>query len=81
MISSVQIIASKKQGAIPSHEAAIGLIADRELDYLMSRGFTEEARAVLARGFTNIDIPLLAPIPIRRQVDYVLDLVAKYAIG
>ena len=80
MISSIPIITSKKQGAILSHEAAIGLIAEREIDYLMSKGFTEEeAKAVLVRGFMNIDAPI--PPQIKRQVDYILDLVAKHAVG
>lgn len=79
-ISSIPIITSRKQGAILSHEAAIGLIADRELDYLMSKGFTEEeAKAVLVRGFMNIDAPI--PTSIKKQVDYILDLVAKHTVG
>jgi Fe-S cluster assembly scaffold protein SufB len=46
----------------------------------MSRGFTEEeAKAVLVRGFMNVDAPL--PTSIRKQVDYILDLVAKHAVG
>jgi len=80
VISSIPIITSRKQGALLSHEAAIGLIADEEIDYLMSRGFTEEeAKAVLVRGFMSIDAPL--PSSIKKQVDYILDMVAKYAVG
>jgi len=80
VISSIPIITSRKQGALLSHEAAIGLIADEEIDYLMSRGFTEEeAKAVLVRGFMSIDAPL--PPSIKKQVDYILDMVAKYAVG
>jgi Fe-S cluster assembly scaffold protein SufB len=79
-ISSIPIITSRKQGAVLSHEAAIGLIAQREIDYLMSRGFTEdEAKAVLVRGFMNIDAPI--PPTIKKQVDQILDMVAKHAVG
>jgi len=80
MISSIPIITSMKQGAVLSHEAAIGIIAQREIEYLMSRGFTqEEAKAVLVRGFMNIDAPI--PPPIRKHVDAILDIVAKHAVG
>lgn len=79
-ISSIPIVTSRKQGALLSHEAAIGLIAQREIDYLMSRGFTEdEAKAVLIRGFMNVDAPI--PPSIRKQVDVILDMVTKYAVG
>ncbi|MEM3976516.1 MAG: SufD family Fe-S cluster assembly protein [Desulfurococcaceae archaeon] len=79
-ISSIPIITSRKQGAVLSHEAAIGLIAQKEIDYLMSRGFTEEeAKAVLVRGFMNIEAPI--PPVIKKQVDTILDVVTKYAVG
>lgn len=79
-ISSVPVISSKKQGSSLSHEAAIGMIAERELDYLMSKGFTEEeAKSVLIRGFMNVEAPL--PKNIRDNVDRILDMVAKYATG
>lgn len=80
-ISSIPIITSKKPGALLSHEAAIGMIAERELEYLMSKGFTEdEARAVLVRGFMNVDAPGI-PRTVRREIDRILDLVTKYAVG
>ncbi|MEM1628070.1 MAG: SufD family Fe-S cluster assembly protein [Desulfurococcaceae archaeon] len=79
-ISSIPIITSRKYGALLSHEAAIGLIAERELSYLMSKGFTEEeAKAVLIRGFMNIDVPI--PHSIKREVDKILDIVSRYAVG
>lgn len=80
VISSIPIITSRKQGAVLSHEAAIGLIAQKEIDYLMSRGFTEEeAKAVLVRGFMNIEAPI--PPLIKKQVDVILDMVTKHAVG
>ncbi len=81
MISSIPVITSKKPGAILSHEAAIGVIADRELEYLMSKGFTEEeARAILIRGFMSIEVPGI-PESIRMEVNRILDLVTRYAVG
>lgn len=79
-ISSIPIVTSRKHGAILSHEAAIGLIAEKEIEYLKSRGFTEEeARAVLIRGFMNIEAPI--PSVIKKQVEYILDIVTRYAVG
>ncbi|MBN1370250.1 MAG: SufD family Fe-S cluster assembly protein [Dehalococcoidaceae bacterium] len=40
-----------------SHEAAVGKIAEEEVEYLMARGLTrEEATAAIVRGFLNVDI-------------------------
>jgi len=80
-ISSIPVITSKKPGALLSHEAAIGIIAEKELEYLMSRGFTEEeARAILIRGFMSIDVPGI-PRNIKLEVNRILDLVTRYAVG
>lgn len=79
-ISSIPIVTSRKHGAMLSHEAAIGLIAEKEIEYLKSRGFTEdEARSVLIRGFMNIDAPI--PPVVKKQVENILDIVTKYAVG
>jgi Fe-S cluster assembly scaffold protein SufB len=40
-----------------SHEAAVGKIAEEEVEYLMSRGLTRmEATATIVRGFLRVDI-------------------------
>ncbi|MEN8614518.1 SufD family Fe-S cluster assembly protein [Dehalogenimonas sp. THU2] len=40
-----------------SHEAAVGKIAEDEVEYLMARGLTrDEATASIIRGFLNVDI-------------------------
>ncbi len=49
------------EGKVPnidmSHEAAVGKIAEEEIQYLMSRGLTaEEATAAIVRGFLDIEI-------------------------
>lgn len=80
-IQSIPIIASEKPGAELSHEAAIGVIAQEELEYLMSKGFTEEeARAIIIRGFMSIEAPGI-PSSVRAEINKILDLVTKYAIG
>ena len=45
------------------HEAAVGKIAEEEVEYLMARGITrEEATATIVRGFLRVDIDGLPPM-------------------
>lgn len=45
-----------------SHEAAVGKIAEEEVEYLMARGLArDEATATIVRGFLNVDIEGLPP--------------------
>lgn len=45
-----------------SHEAAVGKIAEEEIEYLMARGLTQtEATATIIRGFLKVDIEGLPP--------------------
>ena len=46
-----------------SHEAAVGKIAQEEVEYLMARGLTRaEATATIVRGFLKVDIEGLPPM-------------------
>jgi len=46
-----------------SHEAAIGKIAEEEVEYLMARGLTRtEATATIVRGFLRVDVEGLPPL-------------------
>jgi Fe-S cluster assembly scaffold protein SufB len=46
-----------------SHEAAVGRIAEEEVEYLMARGLTRtEATATIVRGFLRVDIEGLPPL-------------------
>ncbi len=46
-----------------SHEAAIGKIAEEEVEYLMARGFSrDEAKSAIIRGFLKVDIQGLPPM-------------------
>jgi len=46
-----------------SHEAAVGKIAEEEVEYLMARGLTRnEATATIVRGFLRVDIQGLPPM-------------------
>ncbi len=78
-ISSIPSLTSKKPGATLSHEAAIGVIAQEELEYLMSKGFKEdEAKSIVTRGFIDINVKNIPPT-VELEIDRVLDLIAKSA--
>ena len=56
-----------------SHEAAVGKIADKEINYLMSRGLDrDEATSVIVRGFLDVDI-LGLPKSLRDEIDRVVE--------
>ena len=81
MIESIPELSSTVEGAELTHEAAIGRIAEEELEYLMSRGFTEdEARSLLLRGFLHIEVPGLPP-QVRSLIRYVERTLAEKATG
>ena len=53
----VQFSAGRVSGVDMSHEAAVGKIAEEEIQYLMARGLTgEEATAAIVRGFLDVEI-------------------------
>jgi Fe-S cluster assembly scaffold protein SufB len=60
-------------GAEMSHEAAVGKIAEEEIEYLMARGLTEEeATATIVRGFLNVRIEGLPP-ELQAEVDRAIE--------
>ncbi len=66
-------------GANLTHEAAIGKIAEEEIQYLMARGLSEEeATSLLIRGFMDVEILGLPP-HLTRQVDLMISKVLKGA--
>jgi len=56
-----------------SHEAAVGKIAEEEVEYLMARGLTRtEATATIVRGFLRVDIeglPSLLAAELQRAIE------------
>lgn len=56
-----------------SHEAAVGKIAEEEVEYLMARGLTRtEATATIVRGFLRVDIeglPAILGAELQRAVE------------
>ena len=58
-----------KTGVELSHEAAVGKIAQEEIEYLMARGLDEdEATSTIVRGFLNVDIMGL-PKELKETID------------
>ncbi len=52
-----------------SHEAAVGKIAEEEIEYLMARGLSEEeATSAIVRGFLNVKIEGL-PEKLQKQIE------------
>lgn len=57
-----------------SHEAAVGKIAEEEINYLMARGFSEEeAKGLIIRGFLDTKI-LGLPEKLQKEVDRTISL-------
>ena len=64
-------------GVEMSHEAAVGKIDNREIEYLMARGLTEEqAVSTIVRGFLNVDIEGL-PAGLKQRLDKVISETEK----
>jgi Fe-S cluster assembly scaffold protein SufB len=62
IIHAVPELEGLVEGVDLSHEAAVGKIAEEEIEYLMARGLSRnEAVAIIVRGFLSIDIEGLPP--------------------
>ncbi|MFP4084658.1 MAG: SufB/SufD family protein [Desulfonatronovibrio sp.] len=56
-----------------SHEAAVGKIAQEEIEYLMARGMDEDqATSTIVRGFMNVDIMGL-PEALRKSIEKTIE--------
>jgi Fe-S cluster assembly scaffold protein SufB len=56
-IHAIPELEGKVSNVDMSHEAAVGKIAEEEIQYLMARGLTcEEATAAIVRGFLDVEI-------------------------
>jgi Fe-S cluster assembly scaffold protein SufB len=63
MIHAIPELKGTLAGIDLSHEAAVGKIAEEEVEYLMARGLTRsEATATIVRGFLRVDIEGLPPL-------------------
>jgi len=62
IIHAIPELEGKVSGVELSHEAAVGKVAQEEIEYLMARGLNEEeATSTIVRGFLNVDIMGLPP--------------------
>jgi Fe-S cluster assembly scaffold protein SufB len=72
-IHAIPELEAQAVGAEMSHEAAVGKIAEEEIEYLMARGLSEEAAtATIVRGFLNVQIEGL-PTELQVQVDRAIE--------
>nr|HID58288.1 SufD family Fe-S cluster assembly protein [Desulfobacterales bacterium] len=69
VIHAIPELEGRSEGLEMSHEAAVGRIAQEEIEYLMARGLSEEeATSVIVRGFLNVDIQGLPP-QLQKEID------------
>ena len=69
VMHAIPELTGAKAGVELSHEAAVGKIAQEEIEYLMARGLDEdEATSTIVRGFLNVEIMGL-PQELRESID------------
>ena len=73
-VDSIPELKATRKDLDLSHEAAVGKIAEEEIQYLMARGLSEEeATSVIIRGFLNVDITGL-PDALARETKRMFDM-------
>ena len=73
IIHAIPELEGHRSGVEMSHEAAVGKIAEEEIEYLMARGLSEEeATATIVRGFLNAQIEGLPP-ELQAKVDKAIE--------
>ena len=73
MIHAIPELKGNLTGIDLSHEAAVGKIAEEEVEYLMARGLTrDEATATIVRGFLRVDIEGL-PTMLAKELQKVVE--------
>lgn len=76
-ILAIPELDGRVSGVDMSHEAAVGKIAEEEIQYLMARGLTsEEATAAIVRGFLDVEIKGL-PEHLKREIKRALSMGGK----
>jgi len=73
-IKAVPMLRAETTGTSLSHEATVGKVEAEQLNYLMSRGLTEEeATTLIVRGFMTLRAPDLPPI-LQEAIDKAVEL-------
>ena len=77
VIHAVPELEGHRQEVDLSHEAAVGKIAQEEIEYLMARGLSEEeATATIVRGFLHVEIEGL-PQELKAEMDRAVGISEK----
>jgi len=77
IIHAIPELEGYRQEVDLSHEAAVGKIAQEEVEYLMARGLSqEEATATIVRGFLNVEIEGL-PAELKKEMDKAVEISEK----
>jgi len=77
IIHAIPELEGHKKDVDLSHEAAVGKIAQEEVEYLMARGLNEEeATATIVRGFLHVDIEGLPP-ELKAEMDKAVEMSEK----
>lgn len=78
VIRALPELVAEVEGTELSHEAAVGKIAEEQIFYLMSRGFSEdEARSLIVKGFMNPDIFMGLPEQLKMEIEKMIELTMK----
>jgi uncharacterized protein len=73
VIHAIPELRGYADGVEMSHEAAVGKIAEDEINYLMSRGLSQdESTSTIVRGFLSVDIPGLPP-QLKMEIDKAIE--------
>jgi len=74
VIHAIPELEARAEGVDLSHEAAVGKIAQEEIEYLMARGLSEdEATATIVRGFLNVGVMGL-PAELEAEIEQAVGL-------
>ncbi len=77
VIHAIPELEATVSGVELSHEAAVGKVAQEEIEYLMARGLDEEeATSTIVRGFLNVDIMGL-PVELQEAISQTIDETGK----
>jgi Fe-S cluster assembly scaffold protein SufB len=80
VIETIPELLAETPNVILTHEASIGKIAEDEINYLISRGFTrEEAVGIIIRGFISLDIKGI-PERVKKHIEAIERITAEKAL-
>jgi Fe-S cluster assembly scaffold protein SufB len=73
VIHAIPELEGKTSNLEMSHEAAVGKIAQEQVEYLMARGLSDQqATSLIIKGFLSLEIVGL-PAELRRELDRMIE--------